>query len=187
MSHFSTLVIVEGPVTRETAQDRVAPLLAPYDENGHWFKDGSKWDWWQIGGRWTGALSGYDPEADPLNIEICDLCNGSGTRNDKIAKQLRSTNPSFTCNGCRGKGERGVWPTRRHEHDGDVMRVADIRSDFTPFAIVTPDGRWFDSGSMGWFGVKQEDTMSKEAWEDQWKQIRAAFPDHVGVIVDCHV
>lgn len=27
------------------------------------------WDWYQIGGRWTGLLDGYDPQKDPKNLE----------------------------------------------------------------------------------------------------------------------
>ena len=35
-------------------------VLAPFDENGTFFKDGSRWDWWQIGGRFSGRFHGYD-------------------------------------------------------------------------------------------------------------------------------
>lgn len=39
----------------------------------------SKWDWWQVGGRWTGMMDPeYDPQTDPNNIEKCDLCGGTG-------------------------------------------------------------------------------------------------------------
>ena len=30
----------------------------------------SQWDWYQIGGRWTGYYSNYDPATDPKNIEV---------------------------------------------------------------------------------------------------------------------
>lgn len=43
----------------------------------------SKWDWWQIGGRWTGALDGdYDPCQDIENQEWCKVCDGTGNRTD---------------------------------------------------------------------------------------------------------
>lgn len=31
--------------------------------------EGIHWDWFQIGGRWTGLFDGYDPEKDELNLE----------------------------------------------------------------------------------------------------------------------
>jgi hypothetical protein len=72
----------------------------------------AKWDWWQVGGRWSGMLEvGYDPEKDPANMEICFLCAGSGKRNDEIGKAQRLINPDYTCNGCDGKGIRSKWPT----------------------------------------------------------------------------
>lgn len=43
----------------------------------------SKWDWWQIGGRWTGELDGdYDPRQDIENQEWCNICDGTGNRSD---------------------------------------------------------------------------------------------------------
>jgi hypothetical protein len=65
-----------------------------------------KWDWWQIGGRWTGALTqDYDPTKDIENQEWCDLCGGTGNRPDiqfyadpeNIAATVYpvATNPSF--------------------------------------------------------------------------------------------
>jgi len=47
----------------------------------------SKWDWWAIGGRWTGAFhkEDYDPRTDERNIEVCRLCSGSGARTDELA------------------------------------------------------------------------------------------------------
>ena len=42
----------------------------------------SKWDWWQIGGRWTGSLDEYEPEKDLENQEWCSFCAGTGNRSD---------------------------------------------------------------------------------------------------------
>jgi hypothetical protein len=46
-------------VLTETGDDgEVTALMAPYDEDGTWFRGAdedrpeSKWDWWMIGGRW---------------------------------------------------------------------------------------------------------------------------------------
>lgn len=38
--------------------------------------DQSLWDWYTIGGRWSGALTGYDPYSDPSNKTVCRWCNG---------------------------------------------------------------------------------------------------------------
>jgi len=86
-----------------------------------------RWDWWQIGGRWTGLFTDYDPDADPKNIETCNLCNGTGTRRD-----MRVANG---CNGCAGKGKRAKWSTERAKHDGDVVSTAEALAKLTPERI----------------------------------------------------
>lgn len=56
--HYGTLVVMsERPTDLEEA-------VANAMECGR----DSQWDWYQIGGRWTGTFSGYDPETDPANI-----------------------------------------------------------------------------------------------------------------------
>lgn len=64
-----------------------------------------KWDWWQLGGRWTGKLvPGYDPNEDPSNKQTCGLCGGTGKRLD-----MECANG---CNGCNGTGIETKWPTQ---------------------------------------------------------------------------
>lgn len=57
MSHAAILVALdESPAAKKKVEKLVEWQMAPFDENGHWFKNGSRWDWWQIGGRYTGSL-----------------------------------------------------------------------------------------------------------------------------------
>jgi hypothetical protein len=77
-----------------------------------------KWDWWQLGGRFTGMFKPhYDPDADPSNKETCFLCNGTGKRADMDVKD--------GCNGCAGTGTRTKWPTQ-WKSIGDVAQVKDV-------------------------------------------------------------
>jgi len=56
MSHFYTVVLVEKDC--QDIEKRVAELLAPYDENILDYNPRSKWDWWVIGGRYDGVITG---------------------------------------------------------------------------------------------------------------------------------
>jgi hypothetical protein len=60
--HFSTLVILkaEPPHLQEALENQ----LQVFGQAGS-----GEWDWWQVGGRWTGHFNGYDPEKDPVNLE----------------------------------------------------------------------------------------------------------------------
>lgn len=140
--HYSAFVLIPG--TGEV-DELVAEAMAPYDENRaieqaadedgctYWHNPVGFWDWYQIGGRWTGLLSSYDPHTDPSLMEVCDLCVGTGRRNDTIGLQRRAVDPGYTCNGCDGKGKRQVWPTQFPRHAGDIQDA------LTALAAVTAD------------------------------------------------
>ena len=176
----------------------------------------SKWDWWQIGGRWTGHWSpDYEPEKDPRNTETCRMCQGSGMRTDivelhgKLASGewvAESERPAFAkdwtaddcheylgktgCNSCQGKGTRSVWPTGWVSHPGDTLPVAALLEldalDASTFAVLTPEGEWVERGKMGWFGMCQDEQEVTD-WVAQWKETLEQFPDHIAVVVDCHI
>jgi len=48
-------------------KSQVEEILLPYDENLN--TENGLFDWYQIGGRWTGSHGNYDPETDPLNFD----------------------------------------------------------------------------------------------------------------------
>lgn len=126
MSHFLTYVVSE---TGE--EEEITRLLAPYDENDEWFREGSRWDWWVVGGRFTGSLDGYDPASDPANVETCNICAGTGDRpgwvfyedgERKFADDwARECNG---CNACQGEGKKTSWPTQWAAHEGDTAPVS---------------------------------------------------------------
>lgn len=127
--HYLALVLIPGG---GDVDELVAEAMAPYDEALEiepFIEDGETyqhnpvgfWDWFQIGGRWTGHLSGYDPAEDPRLMDVCDLCQGTGMRVDQLGRTLRAEDPDYTCNGCSGKGKRLLWPSEWPRHDGDVQ------------------------------------------------------------------
>lgn len=153
MSHFTVLVL-----TNE--KKSVEKLLAPYDEDGTFFRaeqtahrkakgggvrvvrrrPASRWDWWCVGGRWTGLFSDYDAGKDPRNWSVCNLCGGTGTRPDMIHGHLTSE-PAVTPPGTIGnpatykivktspgraadlKPHVNVWPGEKEPHVSAFMAV----------------------------------------------------------------
>ncbi len=151
----------------------------------------SKWDWWQIGGRWSGALDGYNPNKDPDNLEVCHTCGGTGKRDDKLGRKQREKHVDYTCNRCDGTGKRVKWPTEWAHHDGDIALssavVGAIRAgkvDF-PYAMVSPDGSWHHKGDMGWFGTSRNDKDEK-AWREEVIALLSHGPTLV-VVCDLHI
>jgi hypothetical protein len=147
----------------------------------------SKWDWWQIGGRWTGALvPDYDPATQDANLEWCSLCGGTGQRDDELGRQEREKHPGYSCNGCNGKGIRTKWPTSWARFEGDVMPVSEIPPGTSPFVFVTPEGEWIEKGEMGWFGMASNEKDEGD-WAEQSKAILEQYSDCIAVVVDCHI
>ncbi|MBU6231370.1 hypothetical protein KGP36_01775 [Patescibacteria group bacterium] len=195
MSHFFTAVII--PPTGDP-EKHVNKLLAAHEED----ENGGHWDWFQIGGRWTGVLADYDPATDPRNTEICSQCGGTGIRTDRpemVSKVIegvdsfgeeRVNHPRLGqtgwCNGCDGRGTRSVWPTNFQRYPGDVMQISKLPKQPTPHALVTPDGRWQEIGEMGWFGAMNQ-TESEGDWAEVIRATLEKYQDHRIVVVDCHI
>ncbi len=89
----------------------------------------------------------------------------------------------------------GRWDGELITADGQCnrARVKDVlfseMSDFSTYAVITPDGEWHSSGTVGWFGVSSESEDEYDKWEREYKQrfIDPAKPDWEIVIVDCHI
>lgn len=147
---------------------------------GYWENPNKKWDWWQIGGRWTAAFAGddYDPSKDRKNMEVCWLCRGTGKRKDMVSVN--------GCNGCEGTGIAVKWPTQWAQHEGNVALVKTAIGKVTPFAVVTPEGEWIEKGQMGWWGIVQNEE-DEEAWKASVMKIFNKYLDHKVVAVDCHI
>ena len=163
------------------------------------YNPASKWDWYQVGGRWEGELvEGYDAKDDVRNYEKCYLCEGTGLRNDEIGEKDRAKNPDYGCNGCHlsyseGKtaklpnGKPALGMKRKFDNAPTGTNVAfmkDIAKDFKPFAFVTPRYEWVEKAEMGWFATTRN---SNEEYEKQWEDALKTYGDNVAVLVDCHI
>ena len=133
------------------------------NENGEYerfttYNPDSKWDWYQIGGRWTGMLRLKDG-AEPIRP-----LNFGWMWNENEKDEMRKKNIA------------------------DVAYKRDIAnlSEIVPFAIVK-DGEWYERGKMGWFGVAINE-MDKLDWEEQVKLIVDSVADNELItMVDCHI
>lgn len=197
MSHFGVLVLTENVDSDD--YKGVESLLAAYDENGEWFRKGSKWDWWVVGGRWTGYLDpSYDPYKDERNYSPCKFCEGTGVTTKAVADKYPGYGPNVgkPCIQCTTDwdGTAKPFPGRSlnlqlvgHESD-DGLTVREVleRGIEPAFAIVTPDGEWHEKGEMGWFGMTT-DEKADEAWAQEWHDLLVLHQHCFATIVDCHV
>jgi len=156
--------------TNKDVETQIENILRPYDEenkviqeteewtdsNGryheetYWTNPNGFYDWYQIGGRYTGSHDNYDPYKDRRNWRTCRLCEGTGYRNDTMGKEMREKDPSYTCNACghydhkkkqwthgdTPQGMEVVWPTQFAEHKGDIIPVDQVTEDLTCYTLI---------------------------------------------------
>lgn len=167
MSHACVLVAVDvDPSDRVAVEEAVQLQMAPYDENDHWFRDGSRWDWYVIGGRFTGQLSDYDPSEDPRNMETCSTCGGTGIRPGGLAEFGQAWFDGCKgCNGCHGEGRRLAW--NFVPFAGDIVRVKYVsREHLKACSAFLHEHHWHEAERLGWFGTSAATECEIKAKDD---------------------
>ena len=144
--HYHAEVLIRRP---DNIEEQVSHIMTPYQED-HDEDEGSVagfWDWWQIGGRYTGEHDpDYDATIDPSHIKVCSICGGTGDRPDWVYYEdgVRKFKDSWaeTCNGCnscQGTGKTTTWPTEWKPHEKDILSVSKIPEELTCYSLVLPD------------------------------------------------
>ena len=147
MSHASAIVAISPEQIREHGElyKAIEWNMEPFNEH-EWFGDGSRWDWYTIGGRYTGKfIPDYNPETDPDNIEVCWLCHGTGKRTDMVVFN--------GCNGCAGTGKK-VKFTSHWKSVGNIAlrsKINHLEGKLTAYAFLK-NRCWNELARLGWFG-----------------------------------
>ena len=94
------------------------------------------WDWFVLGGRWTGEHDGYESSKDPCNFSPCKYCNATGIRTDEVGK-ANGMDKTKTCNGCNGTGKS--LNDSLVEHDGDIIEVSKVPPKFKCYTLIAND------------------------------------------------
>lgn len=179
------------------------------DEDGNlWstYNPNSKWDWYSIGGRFPGKLKAKDGkhgegsafnsnprvngEFDSARVRDIDFSMDMEKYNKAIRywevvvekQPLREDeNPDDFHNWYRD----GYY----EEYYRDKETYAKICASYNTYAVVTPDGKWYEKGQMGWWGMSSETGDESLDWDLHYKErfLDTADPDWTLTIVDCHI
>ncbi|MGA2962244.1 MAG: hypothetical protein ABSD96_11275 [Candidatus Korobacteraceae bacterium] len=195
--HSAVLVIVPQ-------DSSVAEVLAPYRD--------LEFDYYVVGGRFTGLLDGYDAEHDPDNFETCVLCNGTGKRielpgpiethkfdADLDASQwVKEMDYSRTtrehqeslggCNGCHGKGTHLKPPSEWKPYDGDDILLANLTAEQYEgkfYAVCLGVRGWYSSERRIPWGPDEKRVQPLELPPLEWLKSNGWEGDRA-VVVDCH-
>jgi hypothetical protein len=183
--HYSNLVIIappeNGDITPKFIEQAVESAMGPHEDSGGF------WDWYQIGGRYTGILSGYDPSADPANHFPCMWCDGTGTTTSTVGANYPEYLPRVGqhCIQCNGTGSMKHFPTSWAPHAGDAMPLVQVTPEqYAKFyRIITPCGVWPRERYIPWAPGAQL-FQPVEIPPLDW--LKHEYPQHIVVVVDNH-
>jgi hypothetical protein len=217
MTHFSALVITEDsdnieqavdaallPYTENRCMELPKEYLEFYEDEGcevdietglrgYWINPNAEWDWYVIGGRWHNVLKLNDgTRGDSAFIRDID------TSRDESAYQTAKKAWEKRFSGGFDKlsdSERKKLPFELSlytdeglkETYGDADFYARACSEFSFFAVVTPDGEWHDREVGTLYGLWGSNDGSKEWLDNFLSDFIAPYPDYVATVVDCHI
>lgn len=174
------------------------------DEDGNaisTYNKDSKWDWYQIGGRWAGTLplksnakSGEVGNASWTFENENPYANGnvdSALVKDIDWKRLDEEEAKY----CNDHWERlKADPMFRDHYENLVKRYKTkenyikIHGHFTTYAVVDKNG-WYAKGDMGWWGMSSETQEESDSFDKSFYDsfIKNLNPNERITIVDCHI
>lgn len=166
----------------------------------------SKWDWYSIGGRWAGELKakegreGYRSEhvswifgdespyeegfydsllKGDIDFEGMELAAAEQAAQiwDKYEEDVAAGNATMS-----KQYLTGAKPNETREEYIERAR----KNSFVPYAFVL-NGQWYERGSMGWFGMSNNE-MDMDQWRELFaKTLEDLDDDTLITVVDCHI
>lgn len=179
------------------------------DAYGNWCNPNARWDWWELGGRWSDMLKlkpgcqGNCGERSWTNADEPPQeghCDQAQLKNIDFSPDQKAYDAAIRFwevvveGSPLREGERPEhFPTfYRREYYLNQFRTkenyARSCSSFTTWALVTPDGEWYENGEMGWFGSHNATAESRQEYESELQQALAEADSELWLsIVDCHI
>ena len=147
----------------------------------------SKWDWWTEGGRWAGMLKVDGKKVDSARVADIDFTPDpleyeAALRYWDVVVEHQEKRP--------GEEYVSLYGEQYYlDYYGDRETYARYMTQFSTYAVVTPDGEWHEKGRMGWFGASSETPDEARDWEEHYRErfLDSAEADWLVTIVDCHI
>ena len=147
----------------------------------------SKWDWWTEGGRWAGMLKVDGKKVDSARVADIDFTPDpleyeAALRYWDVVVEHQEKRP--------GEEYVSLYGEQYYlDYYRDRETYTRYMTQFSTYAVVTPDGEWHEKGRMGWFGASSETPDEARDWEEHYRErfLDTAEADWVLTIVDCHI
>lgn len=156
----------------EDMQDQEGNVYTTYNPD-------SKWDWFVLGGRFSGMLiSESGEEENELPVRCVDFIKMSRVERESMTPYEKAINDSFY----KPEYLKRMYPNE--------VVYEKIQTTFWTRAVVTPDGKWHEVGQMGWFACSSEEPEEIIKWVNAYYDtfLAPAIENNWDIhIVDCHI
>lgn len=180
------------------------------EHQGYDFNPKAKWDWYQLGGRWTGffklkpqakgkvgdfslvsehrAKAGTADQARKKDIDFDRMKQDNFEEASKTYDEFEAKykngelqpGDGYFHYGVENAGDRDNYVPETRERY--IKRVGGIST----FAVLK-DGEWYEKGEMGWWGCVH-DEKDPDAWKEQFNKLLEELPENTLLSVyDCHI
>lgn len=179
---------------------------------GYWENPNAKWDWYQIGGRWSGLLK-LKNEATSGERGEKSWCNKSEIIPENMVDSAKIKDIDFSLDIKEYNKATRFWELiiendePKNSEEKDIVKwnfykpeyysnryenkeqYAKLTAEFGTYAVITPDGVWHSKGDMGWWGCSSESDEEAKNWNMSFKEkfIDVADPEWTLTVVDCHI
>lgn len=188
----------EGFTLEDVPANKVYPTVKEYmiewcgyeednfvgDTIGRLTNPNAKWDWYQIGGRWSNKLA----TKSGGNTDQCKVGDISLQKMKMQRKAERIANWSqFSLRPEKEQNDKFIREYLHNIKEGMTEKEY-ISTDegFSTFAVVK-DGEWYQRGDMGWWGCVSEEKDQND-WNEEFAKLFESLPeDKYVTIVDCHI
>jgi hypothetical protein len=173
----------------------------------------SKWDWYQVGGRWSGFFTLKSGKSGELGEK--SWCNDGVEIRDNKADQAKKGDIDWdkmvSDNFEEYSKKYDEFEKLLKENPEEAKKKAywnygvenvggDFKTDWKPepreqylkravpstFAVVK-DGKWYEKGNMGWWACVI-DEKEQDKWNEEFKKlIEETDDDTLLTVVDCHI
>lgn len=184
---------------------------------GYWENPNAKWDWYQIGGRYAGCIkvnkktavdygfgekswgwgneNPYTEDGDIISVDsarVKDIIQRETYNVERLKRRWE-----LVVEGQQPKNEEEEKTVRFEMYKpeyyldtyGTKEKYIDVEGQFTTYAVLTKDGKWHESGKMGWFAISSATADEQLKFKEGYKQFvfDNAEDDDYMTLVDCHI
>ena len=161
------------------------------------YNPNSKWDWYQIGGRFDGELMLTDEgrlnAIDEIKRKYCTDIDIKNLREDFHYMRYVNVAPLKYIQWFDGEKKDEYffwnpdWYKRRYRDADTYIKTKEM---ITFFAVITPDGKWYAPSNMGWWDCTDGEPEDELKWDLEFYD-RFIKPnidsDLICTVVDCHI